>query len=300
MNLNESRAEIFKSVLRTDKFNFSEYTTYGLGGKATVAYFPESVEQLEAVYDTLAEENKKFVVLGYGSNVLVADDGFDGYVISTKKLNGIIVKEDAIYCDCGVTVTALLKFCLKNGFGGYEYLAGIPATLGGLALMNGGVPQRHIGEDILNVDFYNGKTCKISNKNCKFGNKHSTMRDINGVITGLNLSKYAVPREASAKKIQSFLEKRKIQPHGKSCGCVFKNPEGCSAGKLIDDCGLKGFRCGGAYVSGCHANFIINDGGSAADVHRLICTVKNNVFEKTGIVLEEEVVYIGEFNETYV
>lgn len=292
--------KVFESVYKVEKFAFSENTTYGLGGNAKCAYFPENLPQLEAVYNYLTATGANFVVLGCGSNVLCADSGFDGCVISTKRLNKIEDCGDTLYCGGGVTVNELLKFCLNNGLGGYEYLAGIPATLGGLALMNGGVPQRHIGNDIVNIDFYDGKVANISNKNCNFGNKHSTMRDINGIIFGLNLSKYAVPREASLEKMRFYLNQRKIQPHGKSCGCVFKNTPFASSGKLIDECGLKGFKIGNARVSCEHANFIINDGGSAADVYKLICAVKSMVFEKIGVILEEEVVYIGEFDdETY-
>ncbi len=285
-------------VLNEKSFSFAENTTYGLGGRAKAAFFPDSAEQAIAVFDYLKKSGEKFVVMGGGSNVLAADENFDGYVISTKFLKGIYSDGDYLYCESGVTVAALIKFCLNSGLGGYEYLAGIPATVGGLALMNGGIPQRHIGEDILSVDYFDGQRYEILNKNCNFGNKYSTMRDINGLILGLKLSKYAVNRETGIQKLRYFIDKRKNQPHGKSCGCVFKNPSGKSAGKLIDCAGLKGLRCGGAYVSEKHANFIINDGGTACDVFKLIRTVKNIIYERFGVMLEEEVVYIGEFNET--
>ncbi len=289
---------IFDGVLTEKSFSFAENTTYGLGGRAKAAFFPDSAEQAIAVFDYLKKSGEKFVVMGCGSNVLAADGNYDGYVISTKLLKGIYSDGDYLYCESGVTVAALMKFCLNSGLGGYEYLAGIPATVGGLALMNGGIPQRHIGEDILSVDYFDGQRYEILNKSCNFGNKYSTMRDINGLILGLKLSKYAVNRETSIQNLSYFIEKRKNQPHGKSCGCVFKNPTGGSAGKLIDCAGLKGLRCGGAFVSEKHANFIINGGGTACDVFKLIRTVKNKVYERFGVMLEEEVVYIGEFNET--
>ena len=122
------------------------------------------------------------------------------------------------------------------------------------------------------------------------------MCDINALILGLNLSKNAVLRETVKENIQKYLSKRRNQPKGKSCGCTFKNPPNLSAGKLIDEAGLKGLKIGGAEVSSSHANFIINNGDSACDVYRLIQTVKRRVFEFCGITLEEEVVYIGEFN----
>lgn len=298
MYFSKDRDKILNGVLIEKGFSFAENTTYGLGGRAKAALFPNNAEQAVAVYDYLTKSGEKFVVIGGGSNVLAADGYYDGYVICTKLLKGIFSDASSIYCESGVTVAGLIDFCLKNGLGGYEYLVSIPATVGGLALMNGGIPQRHIGEDILSVDYFDGQRYVILNKNCNFGNKYSTMRDINGLILGLKLSKSAVLRETSIQKLRYYIEKRKNQPHGKNCGCVFKNPIGESAGRLIDLAGLKGFRCGGAYISEKHANFIISDGGTACDVYKLIRTVKNKVYERFGVMLEEEVIYIGEFNET--
>lgn len=286
-----------KGIAFSKNFRFSDYTTYGLGGKVKMAFFPKTEEETIAVIKFLQNCREKFTVLGGGSNVLAADGYFDGAVISTKYLRGITENYGSLYCLSGTTVTELLKFCTEKGIGGFEYLAGIPATLGGIALMNGGIPEKHISKDILSVRIFTDKLLEFSNENCNFGNKHSTMRDINCVILGLKLSKIAVPREAVKNNIKKFLYKRSGQPKGKSCGCIFKNPQNQSAGKLIDEAGLKGLKIGGAEVSSNHANFIINKGATASDVYRLIQTVKRKVFEFCGVMLEEEVVYIGEFND---
>lgn len=286
-----------EGILFNKDFRFSEYTTYGLGGRAKGAFFPKTEEEAAKVFDFLISRGERFTVLGGGSNILASDGYFDGYVIGTKYLSGIKECNGYLSCLSGTTVAQLLKFCAEKGFGGYEYLAGIPATVGGLALMNGGIPEKHIAEDIISVRIFDNKFAELSNENCKFGNKHSIMRDINAIITGIKLSKNAVPREAVKENIQKYLFKRRLQPKGRSCGCVFKNPPKKSAGKLIDDAGLKGFKIGGAEISSSHANFIINNGGTANDVYRLIQTVKSRVFEFCGILLEEEVIYIGEFND---
>lgn len=110
-----------------------------MGGTAKIAYFPKTQEEAIAVFRFLKDGGEKFVILGGGSNVLAADGNFDGAVISTRSLRGIEETENGLYCLSGTTVADLLKFCIKRGYGGYEYLAGIPATLGGLALMNGGL-----------------------------------------------------------------------------------------------------------------------------------------------------------------
>lgn len=288
--------ELFKNVTVVKDFSFAKNTTYACGGSADVAYFPETVKQATAVYDYLVSTGKKFIVLGNGSNVLASDKNFEGAIISTKHLRGVSQNgENCVFCYAGTTVSELLKFCVGAGLGGLEYLAGIPATLGGLTLMNGGAGGVYVCENIINVMLYNGSILNFSNKKCNFGYKYSIMRDINCLILGVELRVFTQSSQKVRENISLYLERRKFHPKGASCGCVFKNRDSVSAGKLIEDCGLKGMSCGGAVVSEKHANFLINNGGSAADVYRLIGAVKQRVFERTGIMLEEEVVYIGDF-----
>lgn len=286
-----------ESVAFELNFDFSRHTTYGLGGRAEIAYFPKNFYEVQTLIDYLHKSHKKYFILGGGSNILASDKYFDGTVVSTQNLNGIAVIGNSIICDSGVKVAEFLKFCIKYGAVGYEYLAGIPATIGGIAYMNGGISQRHIGDDILNVWIYDDKIRKLSQKDCKFGNKYSTMRDINAPILCIELPYRRANSEIVRQDIKNILSLRKSLPKGRSCGCVFKNNDNYSAGKLIDECGLKGLTIGNARVSYEHANFIINDGGSAQDVFNLIKLVKRNVYEKTKILLEEEVVYIGEFDD---
>ena len=288
--------KVSENIKRVNSFSFAKNTTYACGGNAEIAYFPNSVKQAVEVYDCLTESGKDFVILGNGSNVLASDNGFDGAVISTKDLRGISqTGQNTIFCYAGTKVSELMKFCADHGFGGLEYLAGIPATIGGLVFMNGGAGGVYICNNIVNVLLHDGLIRLFSNKKCNFGYKYSIMRDINSLILGVELQINPQRCENVRKTISAYLDRRKFHPKGASCGCVFKNAGDISAGKLIDDCGLKGLRYGGAYVSECHANFLINDGGCAADVHNLIGIVKKNVFDKTGIMLEEEVVYIGDF-----
>ena len=290
------KSDLSENIKRINSFSFAKNTTYACGGNAEIAYFPNSVIQAVEVYDYLIKTGKKFITLGNGSNVLASDKDFDGVVLSTKHLRGVSQSgQNTIFCYAGTKVSELLKFCVDYGFGGLEYLAGIPATVGGLVFMNGGAGGLYIGDNIVNVLLYNGSISNFSNKKCNFGYKYSIMRDINSLILGVELRIYTQNSQKVREKISLYLERRKFHPKGASCGCVFKNVGKLSAGKLIDDCGLKGLRCGGAYVSESHANFLINDGGQASDVYNLINTVKQKVFEKTGLTLEEEVVYIGDF-----
>lgn len=288
-----------QNVCRNYDFRFSENTTYRLGGLAKVAYFPETENEAIAVFDCLNKSGEKYVILGNGSNVLASDKFFDGVVLSTARLKGITVKNNRLTISCGTTVPELMSYCIKNGVGGLEYLAGIPASLGGLVSMNGGVPSRHIGDDVVSVKIFDGIIRELSNANCNFTNKHSIMRDINCIVLSVTVKVCSLTKREIVKNLRSFVKKRGIQPKFGNCGCVFKNPEGLSAGKLIDQAGLKGFSLGGAKVSEKHANFIINDGATADEVFSLIAKVKSRVYDFSGVKLEEEVVYIGEFNDSY-
>lgn len=284
-----------ENVPSEKNFNFSLNTTYGCGGSADIAYFPESIRQAEAVYNYLTANKIKFVTLGNGSNVLASGKRFDGAVICTKGLKGIYRYGNSIFCRAGTKVGALLKYCIDNGLSGLEHLAGIPATMGGLVYMNGGAGGKYICDNVISVKLFDGKIRNFSNEQCNFGYKYSTMRDINSLILGVRLEVKPENSEIVRKNVGGFLEKRKWHPKGKSCGCVFKNPDGLSAGKLIDEAGLKGFNIGGAEVSREHANFILNNGARPEDIYSLIKEVKRIVNERTGIMLEEEVVYIGDF-----
>lgn len=286
-----------KSVKTELNFDFSKHTTYGLGGKAKIAYFPTNEAEAVAVYKYLKDSKEKFIILGKGSNLLVSDNYYNGAVICTRYLQGVEIDGNCLKILSGTTVQQLLTFCVKNGITGFEYLAAIPASIGGLAVMNGGTSDKRIGSNILSIKVFDGKIREFPHKNCNFGNKHSTMSDINALVLAVYAGFELEKSEKVEENINNYLDRRKEQPRGKSCGCVFKNPEGLSAGKLIDDSGLKGLKIGGAEVSREHANFIINNGGRSKDVYALIKTVKKAVYDATGINLEEEVIYIGEFND---
>ncbi|MCM1438050.1 MAG: UDP-N-acetylmuramate dehydrogenase [Roseburia sp.] len=285
-------------IKRKTPFEFCKYTTYGLGGRAEFAYLPETVLQAKAAYDRLAASGKKFVVLGNGSNVLASDGAYGGAVICTKYMRGIVrLGKNSLMCLAGTRVGELLSYCKKRRLGGLEYLYGIPATLGGAAYMNAGVSGFSFGDNIESVRVYNGKSSVLTREICNFGYRHSTMRDINAIILSIIVNVDECEHDEIDRRIEYFKKRRSHLPKGRSCGCVFKNPQGVSAGYLIEAAGLKGFGFGGAYVSENHASFIINGGGSATDVKRVIDFVKRKVFEKFGILLCEEVVYIGDFDD---
>ena len=286
------------SIKTVSPFKFSKNTTYGLGGEAETAYLPKTIYEAKLVFDRLSSTRTKFEILGNGSNVLVSDQGISGAVICTKNLRAIIrLDKNRIMCLAGTRIGELLTYCKKHNLGGLEYLYGIPATVGGAAYMNAGVSGVAFGENIESVSVYDGKTRILSRKMCNFGYRYSTMRDINALILSIIVNVDECSALEIDERIKYYKQRRSHLPKGKSCGCVFKNPDGYSAGYLIDAAGLKGLRCGGAHISDKHASFIINDGGCAGDVKLLIEKVKSKVFEKFGVLLKEEVVYIGDFND---
>lgn len=287
-----------KNVDSEENFCISTHTTYGLGGVAKRAYFPKNVAEAVAVYDYVIKNFDKYFILGNGSNILASERYYDGAVVCTEKLCGITYKDGILTCLSGTTVKQIIKFCADEGLTGLEYLAGIPATVGGLTAMNGGINDKHIGDNVVNVSVYNGNSVDFNQNQCLFRYKHSIMRDVNALILSVSLSCNKSSSDAVQNNIDKYMMYRRCQPKGKSCGCVFKNHNGISAGKLIEDAGLKGLSYGGARVSYVHANFIINYGSNSDDVFNLINIVKNKVYNKFGIKLEEEVVYIGKFNET--
>lgn len=286
-------------VEKSYNFLFSKNTTYGLGGSVDVCYYPKNIPQAVAVYDYLRLSGIRYVTVGNGSNILASDGHYCGAVVNTRKMKGIArIDENTLCCLAGTTVAELLAYCKRHNLSGLEYLYGIPATMGGIVFMNGGAGGTYINSNVLSVKIFYDKIVNLSNKNCNFCYKQSTMRDINSPILCVFLRVASAIPQIIEEKVNYYKLRRLHLPGGRSCGCVFKNPEGDSAGRLIEAAGLKGIRIGGARVSTEHANFIINSGATAADVARLISLVKKIVREKCGVTLEEEVVYIGEFNDS--
>lgn len=285
-----------RSVCSDENFKFSNYTTYRLGGGARRAYFPRNFAEARAAFDIAKQDGVTHFVLANGSNVLASDSDYGGDVICTRRLSAIVrVDEEHIFCLSGTGVGTILKYCVAHGLGGLEYLAGIPASIGGIVYMNGGAAGRYICSNVKSVRIYNGTDIVLSSDDCQFAYKHSTMQDMDCIILGVLLAVVREDRRETEQKISRVLQLRKNLPAGKSCGCVFKNPEGISAGRLIEQCGLSGIGSGRVFVSPDHCNFIINNGGSAIEVKELIEIVKHTVFLKTSIMLEEEVVCVGDF-----
>ena len=282
-----------------EDFDFSEHTTIGVGGKAESAVYPCSVEAMVSAIAFFKENGIPYIILGAGANVLPSDKGFSGAVLKTDFLNEIkITGENKIFAECGVRVSKLLNFANESSMGGISFMAGIPASVGGAVFMNAGISEGHIGDKIGRVLAIspNGEVVWLSKSECCFSYKRTFFSEEGFTVLGAELNLEFCEKESAKQEIARVLQNRKRLPRGKSMGCVFKNPNGVSAGALIEKVGLKGTRKGGALISPLHANFIINTGGAASsDITDLIGLMKREVYAYSKIRLEEEIRYIGDY-----
>ena len=271
----------------------ASHSTIGCGGNARTVFYPQSVAETKALLCKLEGDKIPYYVVGNMSNLLPPDEGTEIPLICTANLNGVTVSEGA-FVYAGAKSGALLSICKRNQKSGAEFLYGIPCTLGGALFMNAGAGGAYIDEIVESVLVYRkGETKLVPRKECGYSYKHSVFMDDGGVVLGAALRLTDATDEEIAERESFFKARRAHLPKGKSMGCVFKNPEGYSAGDLIERSGLKGLRIGGAVVSGEHANFIINDkNATAKDIKTLITLIKNAVSAQYGIRLEEEIRYI--------
>ncbi len=289
--------EEWKALRAEQPFAFSRHTTIGTGGNALCALYPSSPEMLENALSRLARIGVPRIVLGRGSNVLASDSGFCGVVIKTDRLCMLRRCGQIIEAGSGVRIAKLLAFAAASGCGGLHFLAGIPASVGGAVFMNAGAGGIYIGSRVRSVTALCGKTVRrFTAEECAFSYKHSVFMEKPCCVLSVEFTTDNADKQSILRDINGVISARRRLPRGRSMGCVFKNPQGDPAGALIERAGIKGVSVGGAIVSPAHANFILNTGGaSSADVYALIQAVKSAVLRRCGVLLEEEIRYIGEF-----
>ncbi len=264
----------------------AEWTTLGVGGMArelAVAYSAERLAELAAVGR----------VLGRGSNVLVSDDGYDG-TIAVNRYETVTTRGDLVTAGSGTRLSVLAAVAAERGLSGLEWAHGIPGSVGGAVVMNagafgGGVSRSLVYADVLE----SGDVKRRYAEEFDFGYRRSGIR---GTVISATFATEPKPSHEIRERMAELAElRRKKQPRGKSAGSVFKNPPGQSAGKILDEAGLKGCRRGGAIISREHANIIVNTGGATArDVVSLISVMREALLAR-GVTAEEEIIYIGDF-----
>ncbi len=281
--------------------SLKKHTTYGIGGPADLMIFPKSKQDLIKVIEIINENKIQLTILGSGSNVLVSDNGIRGAVISLKNsLKKIEVDDNILYAECGTMLGKIVKHAVKNNLIGLENLNGVPGTLGGALIMNAGAWGGEISENLIHVEVINSKSeiQKIQKKDLNFSYRQSSFNKDDILLSAkFNLQK-ADKDVIKDNFIEAQSGRKNSQPLNKrSAGSLFKNPKNNSAGKLLDEAGLKGFSIGDAKISEKHANFFINDGdASSRDMLMLIKKAHKEVKDKFNVNLALEVKLMG-FNE---
>ena len=302
-------------------------SSFKIGGKASLLVEPQDEEALAEVLTTIKREAAPFFILGGGTNVLFADSGFDGIVVSTKKLSDIsiiergaqaqeaapvipaldagILQPNTIRAQAGASMAALVSFAQEKALTGLEEFAGLPGTVGGAAYMNARCFDKEISQVVAKISWlewevaasaYVQKSQAFSPSDWQY--KKSPFTGTGRIVTSAEFVLKKGNADESARRGAAYIQARKDKGHYKApcAGSVFKNNRafGRPTGKIIDELGLKGTSSGGAQIAPFHGNIIINNGGAtAADVLSLINLCKSRAKEKFGFDLEEEIVFCG-------
>lgn len=279
----------------------SRHTTFRVGGEAACLIKVLNSKELSKIITFLRQTEHEFFVLGNGSNLLVSDNGYEGVVL---KLEGEFseIKTDGlkIISGAGASLAAVARTAMEEGLTGMEFASGIPGTMGGAIVMNAGAYDGEMKQVVKEVTVMDqeGNVLVLDNDTMEFGYRTSVIKNRPFIVLSVVLELQEGEKAEIKKKMDDFAERRREkQPlEYASAGSTFKRPEGYFAGKLIMDAGLRGFSIGGARVSDKHCGFIINTGNaSATDIAELIAEVQERVKEQFGVMLEPEIIRIGQF-----
>lgn len=273
----------------------AKHTSFRIGGPARRMAFPKTREQLVVLMGFLQDADVKPLLIGNGTNLLVSDEGLDTVVIDTSaELSRLDLTGDGeITADAGVSLATLAVFAWKNGLKGLAFAHGIPGTLGGGIVMNAGAYGGELKDVVTEVTaLYPDGVKVLTPAQLDFSYRHSVFSAGEGIVLGAKLKLETGDKDAIKAEMDELMARRKAsQPlELPSAGSTFKRPTGYFAGTLIEGCGLKGCRVGGAEVSPKHAGFVVNVGGATcADVLALIEKVRKTVYDAHGVMLEPEV-----------
>ncbi len=288
--------------LKNRKIEFTENepmanrTTFKIGGAARLTVLPKSEEEISLTVKKCRELGVRYVVVGNGSNLLVADEGIDACVILLgKNFEEIkLIDDTTVFASAGTLLIKVCTFALEHGLTGLEFAYGIPGSCGGAAFMNAGAYGGEMKDVLYRCDHIdkNGNRGALSGDELKLSYRRSAYYDNGCIVTGLYLKLKKGNKDEIKAKMQELMQRRRDkQPlEYPSAGSTFKRPEGYFAGALIEECGLKGASVGGAQVSEKHAGFVINTGGaSCSDVLELCKRVSDTVYKEKGVQLEMEI-----------
>ena len=279
-----------------------KHTSFRAGGAAEWFAVPEQAEELKAVLAACKKADTPWYVIGNGSNLLVSDKGFPGVIISTAKFDRLEVDGTEITVGAGVMLSKLANTAYRAGLTGLEFAAGIPGTVGGACVMNAGAYGSEMKNVLKSVTVLTaeGNVETLPAEELELGYRTSVIPKMGYLVLEavVSLTEGNMEEIKAVMDDLAFRRKDKQPLEFPSAGSTFKRPEGYFAGKLIEDCGLKGFSVGGAQVSEKHAGFVINKGGAtASDIYNLCKKVEKKVQAEFGVSLEMEVKLLGNFEE---
>ena len=273
--------------------SFKSLTTFKIGKTAKYVFYPKDVSSLKKVLILLKNNNIKYKIFGNGSNIIVSDKDYDGVIIKLTNLNKLKIDKTLIEVESGYSLMKLANDVIKLGLSGLEWACGIPGTVGGAVYMNAGAYKLSISDiliDALVLD-ENMNIITLNNEDLKFKYRYSIFMEKDYICLSARFKLI----EKNVSEIEEVVNKRRAkrtetQPlEYPSAGSVFRNPENDYAGRLIEECGLKGKTIGGAEISSKHANFIVNKSNATGqDVIDLINLAKKEVKEKFNIELNQE------------
>lgn len=298
------QTEKFLNLLKENGIAFltnevmKNHTTFKIGGKADFYILPETEEQLVNTVNFAKETRVPYFIIGNGSNLLVKDNGIEGAVIDTTKLNKIIVSGETVECGAGAKLSRVCLICKDNSLSGLEFAYGIPGSIGGAFFMNAGAYGGEINDVCLSAKCLNnsGEVIVLNKEDMCLSYRSSRFKAENLIIISVKLTLKQGNKEEIFANMNDYLKRRtdKQPLDYPSAGSTFKRPVGYYAGALIEGAGLKGFSVGGAQVSEKHAGFVINkNNATALDVITLMSEVTKRIKEKDGVTLEPEVIIVG-------
>lgn len=278
-----------------------KHTTFRVGGEAQCFVRISDAEQLMKLIPYFKMVDVPYFILGNGSNLLVGDRGYEGVILQIgNKMNTITVEDTHIRAGAGALLSQVAKSAQKSGLKGLEFASGIPGTLGGGIVMNAGAYDGEMKQVVERVTVLSeqGEIMELDGETMEFGYRTSIIKNRPFIVLESVLKLKRGDKDEILTKMEELSTRRKEkQPlEFASAGSTFKRPEGYFAGKLIMDAGLRGYSIGGARVSEKHCGFVINTGrATAADIVEVIREVQERVNDKFGVMLETEVIFLGDF-----
>lgn len=300
----EQIAKLLENMVGAQNLKINEemknHTTFKVGGSADILVLPDNAEKLCNIVRLCIREQIPYFNMGNGSNLIVRDKGIRGIVIKLfDNFNKYEVRDNIIEAEAGILLSRISNVALEHGLSGLEFASGIPGTLGGAVAMNAGAYGPEMKDVVIKTEYMDqsGNIHVVNGTEHEFGYRTSFIQKSGGIVLKSQM-KLTKSDTKEIKKLMGELNKRRKESQPlelPSAGSIFKRPEGFYTGRLIEDCGLKGFSIGGAQVSNKHCGFIVNTGNATAnDIISLIKYVQTTVKSKFGVELQTEVKIVGE------